>query len=65
LNHLDADMELFEDFLNETTSSIDHISSSASDMDGNNEQSSEENNDFYERIVDEQLEPRSMRVTEL
>ena len=64
LNALDADVESFERLLREISLSM-HESSSSSSTIGDNDQSLEKNEDFYERLCDEQLEPKGTRVTTL
>jgi hypothetical protein len=61
LNALDADVGLFERLLTQVSSSMPVSSSSSSIEDEDMEQ----NEDFYERLCDEQLEPRPARVTML
>jgi hypothetical protein len=63
LNALDADVDSFERLLTQITSSIDHESSSSSNNE--EEEDIEKNEDFYEQLCDEQLEPRRARVTTL
>ncbi|CAF1060104.1 unnamed protein product [Adineta steineri] len=63
LNALDADVDLFEHILTQVASSIHESSSSSSSIE--NDQDIEKIEDFYERLCDEQLEPKSPRVTTL
>jgi len=65
LNALDADVGLFERLLTQVSSSMPVSSSSSSIEDEDNGQDIEQNEDFYERLCDEQLEPRTARVTML
>jgi hypothetical protein len=65
LNALDADVDSFERLLTQITSSIHESSSSSNIEDDDNDQYREKNEDFYERLCDEQLEPRRARVTTL
>lgn len=68
LNALDADVGSFERLLIQITSSIDETSSASSnieDDDNDNDQNREINEDFYEKLCDDQLEPRRARVTTL
>ncbi len=58
LNALDADVDSFERLLTQITSSI-HESPSSSSLEENI------NEDFYEQLFDEQLEPNRVRVTSL
>lgn len=60
LNALDADVDSFERLLTQITSSIHESSSSTSASIEDNE-----NEDFYEQLCDEQLEPKRVRVTTL
>ncbi|UJR32192.1 hypothetical protein I4U23_019656 [Adineta vaga] len=60
LNSLDADVDLFEQLLAQMTSSMDDSSSLSST------EHEQEIEDFYEKLCDEQLEPKSPpRVTTL
>ena len=61
LQALDADVGLFEHLLTQISSSIPKSSSSSSIED----EEIEKNEDFYERLCDEQLEPKPPRVTML
>jgi hypothetical protein len=58
LNALDADVDSFERLLTQIRSSINESSSSSNNEDNENE-------DFYEKLCDEQLEPKPIRVTTL
>lgn len=59
LNALDADVDSFEQLLRQITSSMHESSSPLSSIE------QEENEDFYEQLCDEQLEPKRVRVTSL
>lgn len=61
LNALDADVDSFEQLLRQMTSSI-HESSSPPFP---SRSEPLENEDFYEQLCDEQLEPKRVRVTSL
>ena len=73
LNHLDEDVDSFERLLTEVTSSMQRSASSLSISSSSatwedeemEEKLIEDNDDFYERLFDEQVEPRPMRVTAL
>ena len=56
LTDLDADVEFFATLLKKIASPISSPSSTVIEDDSE---------DFYERIVDEQLEPKTIRVTDL
>jgi len=65
LNTLDADVDSFERLLTQITSSIHESSSLSSIEEENSDQDIEKNEDFYEQLCDEQLEPRQTHVTTL
>ena len=61
LTDLDADVEFCEYLLDQIFSPIEEISSSTTTT----TDTEDDVDDFYERIVDEQLEPKLIRVTDL
>ena len=68
LNALDADIDSFERILIQVVSSVHGLTSSSSSLDTDDEENDdtlEKNEDFYEQLCDEQLEPKHTRVTTL
>lgn len=59
LMDLDADVDLFESLIDQLFAPMKPLSSSSSLV------TVDEEEDFYERMFDEQLEPKAIRVTDL